>query len=172
MTAFDGTSAMPYADSNVAVADVPAPVRSRAVRSVKLRVIGGTVELRDDVPRTTAECPTDRSRCGHVKCEWHLWMIDRRDRRGRRSETRRLPWSELRPIHIEWPLPPACGRDAIITAIREGWTLAQMGDVLGIGGEGFRYLKARALAKCKIAVRAGIPLADFLDGVNMDREEP
>ena len=96
-------------------------------RTVRLRVIGGSVDLRNDVPKTRAECPTKRP-CGHVRCRWHMWLeIDD----GR-------PWHgtryTLRPVWWEWPLPPSCGLD-LVERTRElehrGMTSEEIARVMG-----------------------------------------
>lgn len=121
-------------------------------RSVRLRVIGGSVELRGDVPATRSECPTQRP-CPHVKCKWHLWLIDGRDRPGRRFLGRH-PASTLRPVWLEWPLPPSCGAEIIEIASREEWTRAQIAAACGISVDALvlalQVVKAKLRAAAKI----------------------
>lgn len=121
-------------------------------RSVRLRVIGGSVELRDDVPGTRAECPTQRP-CPHVRCVNHLFLVDGRDRPGRRHEGR-TPASTLRPIHMMWPLPPSCLLDVRDQAIREDWTVAEIARALGLSTMGLWYQHYKALAKLEANRRA------------------
>lgn len=89
------------------------------LKVVRLKLIGGAdFEIRDDVPITRAECPKRRP-CGHVRCRYHLWFVDGRDRAGRSGagrETRsgfgvRPLGSTLRPGWLEWPSPPSCALD-------------------------------------------------------------
>lgn len=139
---------------------VPAPVRS-----VRLRVIGGSIELRDDVPKTRSECPKGGP-CGHIRCEWHLWRVDGPDQPGKpRSGVGKEFGSEarptdLRPVWLEWPLPPSCFLDALETAKREGWFLEQMATAFGVSYGGMKYLLAKTMIKVK---RAGVSLAEFVD---------
>lgn len=134
--------------------------RSAPHRSVRLRVIGGSVELRDDVPKTRAECPKRRP-CGHVRCEWHLWLVQGVDRPGRRGANWRALSSELRPVMMEWPLPPSCGADVIEAAVREGWSVPKMARSIGVRLSGFRYLLTKAIRKLRAS---GVSLREFLDG--------
>jgi hypothetical protein len=72
-------------------------VDAAAKRVVRLRVIGGeTLELRDGVPRSRAECPTTRP-CGHVQCRYHLWFMGGRDRPGRKPRDPK----NLRPSSLD-----------------------------------------------------------------------
>jgi hypothetical protein len=129
-----------------------APPKTGPRRSVRLRVIGGSVDLRDDVPATRAECPkrfdprTKHRICGHVKCEWHLWMVDARDRRGRLRDRLR---SELRAVWLDWPLPPSCGADVLELAQREGWSLAKIAAAYDLSVRGLHFLLLKAKTKLK-----------------------
>jgi hypothetical protein len=115
-------------------------------RVVRLRVIGGGhVDLRDDVPATMADCPTERSAtghivCGHVRCEFHLWLVEGRDRPGR---WRNRIGSELRPAWLEWPLPPACADDLA----KQERTVPEKARAIGLGTTRFHNVVADALRK-------------------------
>lgn len=122
------------------------------VRSVRLRVIGGSVELRDDVPSSRAECVDGPRPCPHIKCRWHLWLVEGHDRRGRPPK-KRPPESTLRPVWLEWPLPPSCALDvaeAMLpgnTKASEDHSTTQIGLYLGIGREQVRLIIRRAVEK-------------------------
>lgn len=47
---------------------------------------------RAGVPATRGDCPTERP-CPHIRCEWNLWMVDGRDRPGRRWDGGKAPAS-------------------------------------------------------------------------------
>lgn len=147
--------------------DIPAVTTAegdlpKRVRVVRLRVIGGSIELRDDVPPDRPSCPKTRP-CPHVRCEWHLWMIDGRDRPGRRHPGRRLPSSELRPVWLEWPLPPSCGADLLENAAIHGWTCEQKARALGLTADSFQWSLRSAGRKIRaLASNANLSLADFL----------
>lgn len=143
--------------------------RTPRPRVVRLRVIGGTVELRDDVPRTTADCPTTRP-CGHVRCGAHLWMVTGPDRPGRRHPNEGPRSSTLWPAWVAtWPLPPSCMRDMIARAEREDVNIAELAASLGLSVSGFRYLLNKARAKA----RAGdVNLREFADPRDAGDEEP
>lgn len=80
---------------------------------VRLRVIGGdTIELREGVPASRAECKDGPRPCGYVRCKWHLWRIDSADRPGKPHNGKRAG-TTLRPAWLEWPLPPSCAMDFI-----------------------------------------------------------
>lgn len=81
-----------------------------SVGRVRLRVIGGSVDIDDHVPATRAECKDGPRPCPHVRCEWHLWLERGEDGQGRRVNGR-PPASTLRPVWLDWPLPPSCGAD-------------------------------------------------------------
>lgn len=132
-------------------------------RTVRLRVIGGEVDLRDDVPRTRAECPKETDRtgnrvCGHIKCEWHLWIVDRRDGPGRFRASLR---SDLRPVWLEWPLPPSCGLDILERAQREEWSVARLAHAIQLSPRGAQFILLKAKAKLRAS---GATLPDFDDG--------
>lgn len=153
------TAPEPAVDRDLKPANV-APEQPRKVNVVRLRVIGGTVELRDDVPRTTADCPTTRP-CPHLKCPHHLWFVDARDlpgkprqadsksglerlRRGRELERA----AELLPITMMWPLPPSCALDLIARA--DGHVLLEdIGRAFGVTRRGAKYLLQKTIRKVK-----------------------
>lgn len=154
---------MPKADSTMAVTDVQAEPATKRVRTVRLRVIGGRIDLRDDVPRTRAECPTTRP-CGHIRCENHLWMIDGRDRPGRRHPDRRLPSSELRPVWLEWPLPPSCGADLHESGELHGWTREQKAKALGLTVDSYQWTLRNVARKLReLAASGRLVLSEFLE---------
>jgi hypothetical protein len=118
------------------------------IRSVRLRVIGGSVEIRDDVPASRADCPTPTSTkpCPHIKCKHHLWLVDGRDRPGR-------PWpgksSELRPVWLHWPLPPSCEL-AVTTSDPDGMLPRQIAALLGVGSQrSVELIAKRAIEKLR-----------------------
>lgn len=135
---------------------------TKRVRTVRLRVIGGRIELRDDVPRSRAECPTSRP-CPHIRCEHHLWMVDGRDRPGRRHPGRRLPSSELRPVWLEWPLPPSCGADLLESGELHGWTREQKARALGLSVDSYQWTLRNVARKLReLAASGKLTLSEFL----------
>ncbi len=148
------TQAIPDAGATMASGTVTGTERKR-VRIVRLRVIGGTIKLRDDVPASRAACPkqfdpaTGQRICGHVRCEWHLWMIDGRDRPGRRHPGRRLPSSEVRPVWLEWPLPPSCGADLLASEEIHGWTREQKARALGLSVDSYQWALRNVMRKLR-----------------------
>lgn len=102
-------------------------------RSVRLRVIGGYVEIDDHVPATRAECKDGPRPCPHVRCEWHLWLQRGEDGPGRRVAGK-PPASTLRPVWMDWPLPPSCGADLADEAERKGemMTVAEIGRAMDL----------------------------------------
>lgn len=140
------------ADRDVKPANVP---RKRNV--VRLKVIGGTVELDDFVPATIADCPPPHLVCGHLRCKWNLLRVDGPDQPGRpRSSTSTRYGSNARPTEIvpfwyEWPVRPSCFLRAIETAAREEWNLEQMSRTFGVTRRGMKYLLSKSLAKVKRA---------------------
>src|SRR5690242_5918175 len=126
--------------------------RTPRTRVVRLRVIGGTVELRGDVPPTRAECPdlTGGKVCPHVKCEGHLWLVAGVDRPGRRypGEGPNARASTLWPAWVAtWPLPPSCMFDMIARVERGEATVADIAASLGLSVKGLGYLLNKARAK-------------------------
>lgn len=157
-TLLNACSAMPGSDAH------SSDGTAKRVRTVRLRVIGGRIELRDDVPATRAECPTSRP-CPHVRCSYHLWMIDGRDRPGRRHPDRRLPSSELRPVWLEWPLPPSCGKDLLESGEIHGWTRAQKARALGLTVDSYQWTLRNVNRKLReLAASGKLALSEFLGG--------
>ncbi len=118
-------------------------------RSVRLRVIGGSIELREDVPATRADCRGGPRPCPHVRCYWHLWLVEGHDRPGAPRRGGGARSSELRPVWIwRWPLPPSCALDVAedIAADRGPRTI---GRHLDLGREQVRMIINRALAKLR-----------------------
>lgn len=128
-------------------------------RVVRLRVIGGFVDLRNDVPETMADCPKERSLaghivCGHVKCEYHLWLVEGHDRPGRWRDGR--IGSELRPVWLEWPLPPCCADDLA----KQGKSIPEIAKAMGLGTTRFHDVLRTATGKMKASGRG---LREFVD---------
>lgn len=154
--------------ATMAESEVRRPERKR-VRTVRLRVIGGRIELRDDVPASRSECPqrfdprTGYRICGHVRCKHHLWMVDGRDRPGRRHPGRRLPASELRPVWLEWPLPPSCGADLLESGEIHGWTREQKARALGLSVDSYQWTLRNVARKLReLAASGRLALSEFL----------
>lgn len=146
------------------------PGRVGAKRSVRLRVIGATVELRDDIPKTRSDCPevSREHPCGHIKCQWHLWLITGPDRAGRRFTHRTdidRP-STMRLVMLEWPVPRSCLLQVLEIAAREGWGHAEMAAELGLSMSGFNNLLVKARGKLK---ERGVTLREFLDDGDASR---
>ena len=165
------THAIPDAGATVASRTVTAGAAEKRVRVVRLRVIGGSIDIRDDVPADRAGCPTrfdattGHRVCGHVRCEWHLWMIDGRDRPGRRHPGRRLPSSELRPVWLEWPLPPSCGADLLASGATHGWTSEQKARALGLSVDSYQWALRNVMRKLRDPKNSE-SLREFLDGAS------
>lgn len=124
-------------------------------RSVHLRLIGGgSVEVREGVPRSRAECPTTRP-CGHVHCRFHLWFVEGRDRRGRRVDGR-TPDATMWPAWRAWPTPPSCAIDVA----EAGRAVEETAAAIGLRPSQFRAVVAGALKKLGIA---GKSLREFAD---------
>lgn len=130
-------------------------------RVVRLRVIGGTVAIDGNVPKTTADCPpvvTADKPCPHVRCREHLWLVVGEDRMG--NPQRNIP-SMLRPVWAEWPLPPSCGRLVLKQAIAEGWTEAQIAAAIGVRT---RYGVWRLLDRAREKLRTeDVDLREYLE---------
>ena len=136
-------------------------------RSAKLRLVGGELEVRDDVPATRDQCP-ERRPCGHIRCKWHLWTVVGPDRPGRRHPGERPRETTLRlDIFGAWPVPMSCGLDAIDRAAAEGWSRKQMAAVLGVQPSGFGFLLAKSIRKIR---DTGLNLREFLGGPDAGNE--
>jgi len=137
----------------VARAHAVEPSASSRGRVVRLRVIGGEMELREGVPASRADCPTRP--CGHVRCKWHLWLVLGEDRPGRRTPRageaeRRAPSTTLRPVWVAtWPLPPTCVLDVAekVAAERSYARVDEMAAAYGVRRSWFSELVADAIAK-------------------------
>jgi hypothetical protein len=142
----------------VARAHVVEPIAASGGRVVRLRVIGGELELREGVPATRADCPPRP--CGHVRCKWHLWLVLGDEQRGTRREGWRLPRTTLRPVWVAtWPLPPTCVLDVAekVAAERDFERVDELAAAYGLRPSWFRATIARA--KAKLAAGAADPEA-------------
>jgi hypothetical protein len=93
-------------------------------RSVRLKLIdGNTVELREGVPASRAECKDGPRPCGYVRCKFHLWRIDAADREGNPGFGE--PGTTLRPAWLQWPTPPSCALDLADRGEMEDREIAQ-----------------------------------------------
>lgn len=111
-----------------------------------------------DVPPTRADCPTDAP-CPHVLCRKHLWLVEGRERPGRRTTQRQhvngrfvptsigdttggvMPPSILRPAS-----PTACALD-VVDANPDGLDYDAIGRLLGVTGERVRQIAVAAARK-------------------------
>jgi hypothetical protein len=115
----------------------------------------------EGVPATRADCPSERSACGHVKCRYHLWTIDGRDRPGRRisprdSEGKFLgrelaalaPDAKATPAGtILRPVTPTACALAVVEHNKAGMDYDAIGRLLGICGERCRQIAVAAARK-------------------------
>lgn len=124
-----------------------------------------------DVPRTRAECPSEHATCPHVRCRHHLWLIDTRDRPGRRVSPRegngkfmgreRIATASVDvkatpPASILRPATPTVCALAVVEHNRTGMRYEDIGRLLGITGERVRQIAIAAARKLKAAaIRLG-----------------
>jgi hypothetical protein len=72
-----------------------APRRSPALRVFDDLSLPESWEMLPGVPATRGDCPTTRP-CPHVKCRYHLWLVEGEAMPGRRWETA-MPASSFHP---------------------------------------------------------------------------
>lgn len=125
---------------------------SNTPNRVRLRVLGGTLELRDDVPKTRADCPKTRP-CGHVRCRYHLWLELGAERRGPHFNAL-VPQSTLQPRWLEKPMPSSCALD-VAESVPPGTTLpmAVIAKLLGKSTRWIRRIMRRMSAREREEIR-------------------
>ena len=72
------------------------PRRSPALRVFDDLSLPESWEILPGVPHTRGDCPTTRP-CPHVKCRYHLWLVESDSMPGRRHEKGAPPASDLHP---------------------------------------------------------------------------
>ena len=77
---------------------------------VRLRVVGGTIELRDGVPATRGDCKDGPRPCPYVRCRYHLWLSTTDEHWNSPTGKPQRP-TTLEPRWLETPLPPTCALD-------------------------------------------------------------
>jgi hypothetical protein len=86
-------------------------------RSSRLRVLNARGELFEPKPGLPPggrdECKSGERPCPYVRCKYHLWLVEGRDRPGRRyaEGVGQRPQTTLEPRWLEWPTPPCCALD-------------------------------------------------------------
>lgn len=96
-----------------------------------------------------AECRHGERPCPYVRCQYHLWLIEGRDRPGRHWYGKPPP-TTLEPRWLEHPTPPCCALDvAESVAPGEVLTYEAIGRAMGYTLEWSRQLVFRAMAKLK-----------------------
>ncbi|HEY1554850.1 MAG TPA: hypothetical protein VGF94_08450 [Kofleriaceae bacterium] len=96
--------------------------------------------------------------CRFVRCKWHLWMVDGRDRVGhsgagrttRSGFTEQPIGSTLLPRWLETPVPPSCALDIVehVAATGEKLSNARLAELLGLrDGDTITATIRRARAK-------------------------
>lgn len=118
-------------------------------KRVRLRVVGGHVNLDDEVPPDPSQCPTVRP-CPHVRCRFHLWRVDENDRRGRRFHASGKSSTTLRMDDLvwRWPLPPSCHID-VLEAHPGGMTPREVADVHDLTPSMIGKIEARIWRKLR-----------------------
>ena len=71
------------------------PRRSPALRVFDDLALPESWEVLPGVPHTRADCPVTRP-CPHLKCRYHLWLVEAESMPGRRRE-RAAPGSDFHP---------------------------------------------------------------------------
>lgn len=122
-------------------------------RSAQLRVLPRGWRPKEGVPQTRSECPTVRP-CPHIRCEWNTWIVDGRDRPGRRGEEWSPPASA---VNVTGPLN--CSADLADAAERKGTTvpIAIIAAAYGVSERAIYFILAHARAKL-----ADVPEAERL----------
>ena len=125
-------------------------------RSQQLRVFVGdnlhtarvrTFEVRDDVPATRADCPPVA--CPHIRCRFHLALVECHDRAGRRVDGR-TPVATLRPQAF---LGEVCAlkRAEAYGEQLEPMPIATVADAMGIRQSQVYMILSSAIAKLRAA---------------------
>lgn len=115
----------------------------KARYATALRVLPPDWEPRAGTPGTRAQCPTERP-CPYVRCEWNLWMVDGRDRPGRRVDGRPPPSVVI--AHVT----QNCGADVADKNVNgEGLTVQELADAIGVSDKQVRRIVARAKEKLR-----------------------
>ena len=119
----------------------------KARYSRQLVVVSDDWEPMPGVPRTRGECPTERP-CRFVRCEWNLWMIDRRDRVGRHGKDTHPPSVVI--AHVK----QNCGADVAEEMASGKLEASALGDRIGMSDRQVRRIVHRAKEKLKGDARA------------------
>lgn len=122
---------------------------------VRLRVLdGSTIELRDGVPATRAECPTTRP-CPHIRCQYHLWL-DAFDSHWNSAAGEPCRPSRLLPRWLESPMPASCALD-VADRGTSGEVLGyrELGKLLGLGPHRVEGILSRAKRRIKRELARG-----------------
>lgn len=131
-------------------------------RPPALNVLPPKWEAKSGVPKTRAECPTERP-CPYVRCRHHLYLKLSEDREGRPRDGRRAPT-------IFWP-PSAVSCSLDVADRGEELSCQEIGSLLGICDEAARNILNRALAKIRASGVDADELRRFLEGERSRRVE-
>lgn len=111
-------------------------------RSLRLRVFSDlslpeSWEMLPGVPATRGDCPPTRP-CPHVKCRYHLWLVEGESMPGRRWETA-IPASSIHPWSNE-----TCALDIADSSAADPETVAH---ALGMSARQVRRIAGAAVKK-------------------------
>lgn len=131
----------------------------RSRRSPALRVF----EPLPGTPETRGDCRGGERPCRYVHCAWHLWLVEGRDRPGRRFDGKSPP-TTLRAAWLEDPMPPSCALDVAESVGERGrlLTVEQIAKAIGLRPSRLRFIMATAVSKLKAARDSN--LGEFVDG--------
>ena len=113
------------------------PGKARYVRA--LRVLPPDFEPLPGVPGTRGDCPTARP-CPFVRCEWNLWMVDKRDRPGR-------PHGKRPASVVVAHVTQNCGADVAELVERGKLSPSDIGDHVGLSDRQVRRIVEKARRK-------------------------
>jgi hypothetical protein len=132
--------------------------KEKTRRPKALYVIPSDFKPLAGVPASRDECRDGPRPCPYVRCEHHLWMVDGRDRPGRRREGRPPPASIVRA-----PTATSCEAD-VSEAVKRGVriTVEAKAAMLGISDRRFRMSVQEVIEKLKRNPEARALLTDLL----------
>ncbi len=119
------------------------------IRVVRLRVLDNSfIELRDDVPRTVADCPSTRP-CPHIRCPFHLWL-DAHEPHAASPTGKPTRPTRLLPRWLEDPLPASCALDVARAARpRGGMSFPAIARAMGLSVRTVEKLAERAIRRVR-----------------------